>query len=1312
MAWLTTEGKSWKRRVRLTFTGWSGQNNVDDYPILVHIDPSKTAFWDAVADDRNDFRFTLPDGTTLLKHFALDGLYGFNHSTDNLYAFVESHVIDATTDYIYLYWGLMGGGAPNVEDEAAVFDTDVIRYSYAFDQASGHFHDSGRIGRDSIVESGITRGQAGLSGPSTYLDGDDYVRFQDMYGHGRFSVIAVYKHTAETVNRCLFSMYRDDDNWFRIYTYHTGYAGGVVLAEFDGNQYSRSFSNTVNQWNIITVTKEYDKLRVSINGGAYSDTEMSLHQAGITFDHAFIGAVYDGSIITNYIGYVDMLWVTYGRIHDDWVTTNNDNFKEKDFWSWTAGTLDGAPNPPQSPWCEGTTNPQNVYDREPEFSAIFDDINTDDTSDYYQIQIATDQAFGSLNWESGKQSMETVNEGSRCADIEYGGPGLQPNVTYYWRIRFWDAADSTGEWSATQNFLCPNSAPTAPTSLLCEGATNPTNVYDPTPEFSAIYNDPDPGDYACYYRLQVDDDSEFGSLLWDSGQTSISPLLEGTRCVDIHYAGTMLAPNTTYYWRIKFWDDEYQSTEGAWSTETATFYCPNTAPSAPITLWCNGEVNPQNLKDYTPYFSAIGQDPEDGNPDTMIYYRLQVDDDPAFGTTIWDSGKTAIASFQHNQRCSNIEYAGSTPSKDTTYYWRIKFWDDSNVEGAWSSNANFKVVNSAPTAPTLLLCEGEHNPNWVTDATPEFSAIGWDIDPADQMNYYWVVVDTDPEFGNPFWSSAKQSVTAFDSGERCADISYGGQTLQDDIRYYWRIHFYDDHDGGTQGAWSTEVAWFIVRSGTPPVKHIVEVKDVLSADSVELTGDSVTHPFTVNSIEISPLRARMSRILGSDPESQYEDRELKIEFNVLDKSGNKSPDDVLDAIGRIRRLLSLAENNEWAGLEQSVRLRIWPSKTEFPSYWPIKKGWVVGFDPVDDLIAATGEANDLTLHLITTPWGRGCDIEQPWLLLRCKGGNQASFTISPVTIYNHNDDHSQHDNFIDIPPGDVQGDVPSMVELEVENHADSPNDIYQINIGHRAGSESPNFAPTLNADDGTVGTDTTLVDDTTAPGDGGTGSIGRKASCTFATVQTYVDRLSWAIPAASIDYHRGAFRIYAALYSSGPNVVARMKTSLATGSAFYGEDRTVDENSNWPVIDMGIFYIPPEYISRFEDAPSLSIAIQAKRATGSDTLSIGYIILFPLNWPHNYLLGRAASQNEQCDQSEYVMHVSQKSRMRMFVESSGRLYQHQFRSVGQNMYFRPGQEHRIFILRGYYDTGKISHGITDKVTVRVRHNPRFSLTRS
>ncbi len=130
---------------------------------------------------------------------------------------------------------------------------------------------------------------------------------------------------------------------------------------------------------------------------------------------------------------------------------------------------------------------------------------------------------------------------------------------------------------ATFTITGPNSAPTAPTTLYSNnataqsGASNPTGLTDQTPAFSAICNDPDGGDILNKYRVQVDDNNDFSSVIWDSGAagTGMTNCVAGARSSDINFGGTALAlDGGLYYWRVKFWDDD--NTEGAFSEAVST----------------------------------------------------------------------------------------------------------------------------------------------------------------------------------------------------------------------------------------------------------------------------------------------------------------------------------------------------------------------------------------------------------------------------------------------------------------------------------------------------------------------------------------------------------------------------------------------------------------------------------------------------------------------------------------------------------------------------------------------------------------------
>ncbi|OQA81752.1 MAG: hypothetical protein BWY29_01030 [Microgenomates group bacterium ADurb.Bin238] len=247
-----------------------------------------------------------------------------------------------------------------------------------------------------------------------------------------------------------------------------------------------------------------------------------------------------------------------------------------------------------------------------------------------------------------------------------------------------------------------NQLPSA-TNLKTENATNPSGVTDTTPEFQATFTDPDASDTGVYYQIQVNTNNTFtGTTMWDSTKTAMGPISNGSTTPQISYAGTALSLNgTTYYWRMKVWD---QATgESAWSS-TAQFTM-NAPPSTPSTPYCEGTTNPSSVTDATPEFSAIHSDPDS---DAANYYQIQVNTNNTFtGTVMWDSTKTSIANITSGTRSPDISYAGSSLSfTGVTYYWRIKFWDTNNLESPWSATQQFTTATpSAFSAPINCLIQ-------------------------------------------------------------------------------------------------------------------------------------------------------------------------------------------------------------------------------------------------------------------------------------------------------------------------------------------------------------------------------------------------------------------------------------------------------------------------------------------------------------------------------------------------------------------------------------------------------------------------------
>lgn len=325
------------------------------------------------------------------------------------------------------------------------------------------------------------------------------------------------------------------------------------------------------------------------------------------------------------------------------------------------------PSAPSSLLAEGASNPIGVTDTTPEFSAIYND-GAGDTGRYYQIQVNTNNTFtGTSMWDSGKTSMSPLAVGSRTSDISYAGTALSLNgATYYWRIRFWDSVDAASNWSSVANFTM-NTPPTAPTSLLTDNLTNPSQLTNLTPAFTAVFNDPNTSDTGNFYQIQVNTNDTFtGTSMWDSGIVGISPIANGSQSPNIIYNGTALSLNgVTYYWRIRF-SDNY-GTVGAWSS-TATFRMLD-VPAAATNLH--------------------------GVPlsTTSIRWTFEDNSSSETGVRLYDSGGTLIKTCGG----SDITYCDEDGLSENTQYTRYIIVYNTEAVSSPSNTASSYTLVSVPT---------------------------------------------------------------------------------------------------------------------------------------------------------------------------------------------------------------------------------------------------------------------------------------------------------------------------------------------------------------------------------------------------------------------------------------------------------------------------------------------------------------------------------------------------------------------------------------------------------------------------------------
>ncbi len=114
-------------------------------------------------------------------------------------------------------------------------------------------------------------------------------------------------------------------------------------------------------------------------------------------------------------------------------------------------------------------------------------------------------------------------------------------------------------------------------------------------------------------------------------------------------------------------------------------------PLSPSSLQVEGLTNPANISLANPSFSAIFQ--STFATDTAVAYEIQIATSTDWTSVFWDSAKQTLSSSTSNgQRIPNIYSTSSLPIDGAKYYWRIKFWNSTNMESPWSTGYEYFVM--------------------------------------------------------------------------------------------------------------------------------------------------------------------------------------------------------------------------------------------------------------------------------------------------------------------------------------------------------------------------------------------------------------------------------------------------------------------------------------------------------------------------------------------------------------------------------------------------------------------------------------------
>jgi hypothetical protein len=470
----------------------------------------------------------------------------------------------------------------------------------------------------------------------------------------------------------------------------------------------------------------------------------------------------------------------------------------------------------------------------------------------YQLQIDDNADFSStVVDETGlTNAVYTLPDGDA---LQLGG--------YHWRVKAVDGAGNQSNWSTSEFFIVETDVETP----LLVSPPNGTLTKINTPVFSWSCNET-----GVSYGLQIDNNSNFSSPEVNVSGLSSSP-----------YTTAPLADGT-YYWHVKTVKDSQESGwSDAWSITIDTTPPTATILNAPtgtvsyntadITIdgadvvaykykLDSGTLGAETLVSTHIILSALSDGPHTLcviGRDTAGNWQLEASATTASWTVATPapvatlSGQpTGIVSYNYafidvgGQNVVTFRYkldAGNWGNETAAGLDAIVLTELSdglhtvyvigkNDAGHWQAEANataasWTVDTTAPPAPTLLTPANNAKTNQKTVAL-DWSDVS---DPAGVS--YQVQIDTDSNFGPPYWEAIELTASAYTS------------SALDDGTYYWRVRAWDGAAPHNKGNWSA-VSSFTIDTAAPAAPALVSPEDGdKTRDSTpELEWSEVTDP--------------------------------------------------------------------------------------------------------------------------------------------------------------------------------------------------------------------------------------------------------------------------------------------------------------------------------------------------------------------------------------------------------------------------------------------------------------------------------------
>ncbi len=337
-----------------------------------------------------------------------------------------------------------------------------------------------------------------------------------------------------------------------------------------------------------------------------------------------------------------------------------------------------------APAAVGPTDALLIATTEQPLTLIFASADSNSVRPFtYEVQVATDAAFTQIVVDLA--GVEPNEFGQVIIQLP---STLDPDRTYYWRVRALDGAN-TGEYSATASFevFSPVVVGMPAVGAPGNGGTTPSNVVTlevVNPEITG------PAE-SIMYRFELATDPSFTTLaavLTVAQAASTAPAVSNAASSGGRTSASpgALPHDQTFFWRARVSAQARNGTiTGPW-TPTASF----TTPPPPVVIGVPTPTSPINgatAPTLKPTL-VVANGAVTGTAGTVTY-QFQVDNSPAFTSPESTFSITRSGSGTTN----GIVTINLTDG--TQYYWRARGTNGA-LTSSWSATATFLTATGAP----------------------------------------------------------------------------------------------------------------------------------------------------------------------------------------------------------------------------------------------------------------------------------------------------------------------------------------------------------------------------------------------------------------------------------------------------------------------------------------------------------------------------------------------------------------------------------------------------------------------------------------